>query len=314
MKALIIGIRGQDGSYLSEILLEKNYEVHGLVRRSAFLSSNIDNLDVDLHYGDLLDYHSVRRIIESVRPDEIYNFAALSNVPDSFNNPQLAIETNGNGFVNVLEAVKMLDPYIKIYQASTTELFGKTASPQNEETPMNPQSPYSIGKYVAHKSAELYRNAYGMYVVSGILGNHESPRRGYEFVTRKITSSVAKIYLGKQDKLELGNLTARRDWGYSKEYCMAMYNMMQLPESDTFVIGTGENHSIQDFVDAAFAYVGLNPSDYVVQNKNLFRPQDVHDLIVDASKAKRIFGFEPQVKFNDLVKIMIDNDLELERG
>lgn len=322
-KALITGITGQDGSYLAEQLLEKGYEVHGLVRRSSRgygALENIKHLVEDesiyrsrlfLHAGDLADATSIYRVINEVRPHEIYNLAAQADVMESFLMPEFSLDINGNGLVRILEAVMLIDHTIRVYQASTSELFGDTGGvvPQNEETPFNPQSPYSIGKNAAFQAAKKYREMYGLFVCNGILFNHESERRGDDYLTRKVTRAVGRIKRGEQKELRLGNLEALRDWGYSPEYVDAAWRMLQQDTPDDFVIGTGETHTVKEWVDEAFQVAGLNADDYVVVDQRLYRPAEVHVLQADASKAKRVLGWEPQVKFHELIKIMVLHDL-----
>ncbi len=322
MKALITGITGQDGSYLAELLIGKGYEVHGLVRRASSGYGNLRNIIhmvqndniyrkwLFLHSGDMGDASSINRVILEVQPDELYNLAAQADVQESFYMPEYSVDINGNGVIRVLEAVKNHSPHTKVYQASTSELFGAVEeSPQNERTRFNPQSPYGMGKNVGFQAIKKYREAYGVFGCNGILFNHESPRRGDDYLTRKVTKAVARIKHGFQDNLRLGNLSAKRDWGYSPEYIEAAWKMLQLNEPDDFVIGTGETHSVEEWVVAAFEHAGLNWKDYVVIDEKLFRPAEVDVLQADYSKAKAVFGFEPRVKFADLVKLMVSSDL-----
>lgn len=326
MKALITGISGQDGSYLTELLLSKGYEVHGLVRRvsSGYLNlRNIIHLVYDpdiyrkklfLHSGDMSDGSSLFRIINEVRPDEIYNLAAQADVQESFYMPEYSVEVNGNGLIKILEAVKTINDKIKVYQASTSELFGETDEiPQRETTRFNPQSPYSIGKLVAFQAAKKYRESYGLFVCNGILFNHESERRGDDYLTRKVTKGVGRIVAGLQKNLRLGNLEAKRDWGYSPEFVHAAWLILQQPNPEDFVIGTGETHTVQEWVEASFAIAGLDWRDYVIQDPKLFRPAEVNVLQADYSKAKEKLGWEPQVKFKELVKIMTEYDIRNSR-
>ena len=326
MKALITGITGQDGSYLTELLLEKGYEVHGMVRRSSAGYGNLRNIahlvnndniyrkTLFLHAGDMSDGTSIYRIISDVMPDEIYNLAAQADVQESFYMPEYSIEVNGNGFVRILEAVRKINPKIKVYQASTSELFGATEeTPQNERTRFNPQSPYSIGKYVAFQMGKKYREAYGMFVCNGILFNHESERRGDDYVTRKITKAVARIKLGLQKELRLGNLEAKRDWGHSREFVEAAWLMLQQDKPDDYVIGTGETHTVQEWVERCFSLAGLEWDRYVVIDKRLYRPAEVDVLQADYAKAKAMLGWKPRIKFDELTKIMINHDLHEQR-
>lgn len=311
--AFITGICGQDASYLAEQLLDKGYEVHGLVRRSAsFNREHIDRLgDLNLHYGDMTDIASLMDILKKVKPDEIYNLAAQSHVGISWKIPIYTAQATGVGVLNLLEAVRLLGLKSKIYQASTSELFdGATAEiPQNENTEFSPRSPYSVAKLFAHQICEVYREAYGMFIVEGILFNHESPRRGENFVTRKITMGIGNILKKKQDKIYLGNMTAKRDWGYAPEYTDAMWRMLQLDKPENFVIATGEAHNIEEFAEKAFKVVDLDWKDYVVFDKRYLRPSETDHLLGDASKAKKILGWEPKVKFDELVEIMVKADL-----
>jgi len=311
--ALISGVNGQDGSYLAEQLLEKGYEVHGIVQRSAvFDRQNIDHIGgLELHYGDLCDYASLERILSLVKPDEIYNLGAMSHVGISWEIPCYTAQATGVGVLNLLEAVRMTCPKAKIYQASTSEMFsGEEKEAQNEDTPLDPRSPYSAAKLFAHKMCQIYRRAYGMFICCGILFNHESERRGKNFVTRKITIGIADILKGKQDKIHLGNIDAQRDWGYAPNYTEAMWLMLQQDKPDDYVIATGEIHSIKDFLEEAFKLVKLDWKDYVVIDEKYFRPSETEHLCGDASKAKRILGWEPKTKFKDLVKIMVQSDLK----
>jgi len=310
--AFITGATGQDGSYLSEQLIEKGYEVHGLVRRSAtFNRENIDHIgNLNLHYGDMEDMASLVNILRKVKPDEIYNLAAQSHVGISWEIPCYTAQATGVGVLNLLEAIRILGLNSKIYQASTSELFdGSKEIPQSEDTPFNPKSPYSVAKLYAHKMCEVYKNAYGMFIVKGILFNHESPRRGKNFITRKITTGIADIVKGKQSKIFLGNLDAKRDWGYAPEYTDAMWQMLQQDKPEDFIIATGESHTVKDFVKEAFSVVGRNWKDYVVVDKRYIRPSETDHLIGDATKAKEVLGWEPKVKFKELVKIMTEADL-----
>jgi len=318
--ALITGITGQDGSYLTELLLSKGYQVHGLVRRcSTFNRQRIEHLYGDfhnedklhLHYGDLTDYISVMNIIKKVRPSEIYNLGAQSHVAVSYEIPNYTAQTSGIGVLNVLEAVRILGLDSRIYQASTSELFrgSPDTSPQNEDTIFDPVSPYGVAKLYAHQLCKVYREAYGMFISCGILFNHESPRRGKNFVTRKITVAVNNIPRNKQKYLYLGNLEAKRDWGYAPEYVEGMWTMLQQNKPNDYVLATGETHTIKEFCEEAFKLVGLNWEDYVKYDERQIRPNEVDLLCGDASKAKEELGWIPKTKFKELVKIMIDADV-----
>lgn len=312
-RALITGITGQDGSYLAELLLEQGYEVFGLTRRlSADNWWRIDHLRdrLTLLPGDLLDQLSLIRALERVRPAELYNLAAMSFVPASWDQPMLTGEFNSQGVTRVLEAVRHVDPGIRVYQASSSEMFGKVREvPQRETTPFYPRSPYGVSKVFAHYITVNYRESYGLFAVSGILFNHESPRRGLEFVTRKVTDGVARIFLGLSTELRLGNLEAKRDWGFAGDYVRAMWQMLQQPEADDYVIATGESHSVEDLVRIAFGHVGLNWRDYVRQDPAFLRPAEVDHLIGDASKARTGLGWSPSVTFEGLITMMVDADL-----
>jgi len=323
-KALILGVTGQDGSHLAEILLEKGYEVHGMVRRSATGNTrNIEHLirdpDVFNHRfflcrGDLADPTSLYRIISSVKPQEIYNEADQDHVGWSYDMVGFSADITGAAVGRILEIIRQVDASIRFFQPCTSNMFGKTENTfQTETTPFNPQSPYACAKVMAYYLTKYYREAFGMFASTAILYNHESPRRTEEYVTRKITKSVARIVCGKQDKLILGDLSARVDWGYAKEYMEAAWQMLQLDEPDDFVIATGEAHSVQEFVEEAFAVVDLKPEEYVVSSQDLFRPTKTGVLIGDTSKARTSFGFEPKVKFKELVKLMVEADLGAER-
>ena len=322
--ALIFGITGQDGSFLTELLLKKGYIVHGVIRRaSTFNTSRINHLYQDphqknkklfLHYGDLADAGTIRKIIYKVKPDEIYNLAAQSHVKVSFEIPEYTMDITGNGALRILEAIRDFQSEaskkIKFYQASSSEMFGAALPPQNEKTPFVPQSPYGAAKVFAHNMTKLYREAYGIFAVSGILFNHESERRGETFVTRKITRGIARIKAGLDKKLYLGNLDAKRDWGYAPEFCEAMWLMMQRPKPDDYVIGTGETHTVREFVELAFKEAGLGDwKKYVEIDPRYYRPAEVNILVADTRKAKRILKWQPKTKFKDLVKIMVWNDI-----
>ncbi|MGH2906456.1 MAG: GDP-mannose 4,6-dehydratase [Solirubrobacterales bacterium] len=320
-KALITGITGQDGSYLAELLLEKGYEVHGLIRRSSsFNTQRIDHLYQDkheddvrlsLHFGDLNDASSLNRVIEKIAPDEIYNLAAQSHVKVSFEVPEYTGEITGLGTLRLLEAIRETEVPARFYQASSSEMFGLVQEvPQSEKTPFYPRSPYGAAKVYSYWIVTNYREAYGIHGSNGILFNHESPRRGETFVTRKITRAVANIKQGLQDKLYLGNLDAKRDWGFAKDYVEAQWLMLQQDEPEDFVIATGETHTVREFAEKAFAHVGLNMEDYVEIDPAYYRPTEVELLIGDASKAKQKLGWEPKVGFEELVQIMVDADME----
>jgi GDPmannose 4,6-dehydratase len=313
-KALITGVTGQDGSYLAEFLLAQGYAVHGIVRRSSTESfERIAHLEgrVELHQADLLDQLSLIEVIRAVRPDEVYNLAAQSFVPTSWKQPVLTGEFTGLGVTRMLEAVRLIDPHgIRFYQASSSEMFGKVReTPQTEATPFYPRSPYGVAKVYGHYLTVNYRESYGMYCCSGILFNHESERRGLEFVTRKVSNGAARVKLGLARELRVGNLEARRDWGHAADYVRAMWLMLQQPEPNDYVIATGATHSVRDLVEAAFACVGLNWRDHVVQDPALRRPAEVDLLIGDASKARRVLGWEPTVTFRELVRQMVEADL-----
>lgn len=315
MKALITGITGQDASYLTELLLSKGYEVHGIMRRSSQNNhKNIDHLagQITLHYADMTDSISIRNVISLVQPDHIYNLAGMSQVRVSYDIPANTLAVNTLGLLHIIEAVRGQNLDCKIYQACSSEMFGKVQEvPQRETTPFYPRSPYGVSKAAAYYLSRTYRESYGMKIYNGILFNHESPRRGEEFLSRKVAKAVAEIKTGLRDKIILGNLDAKRDWGYAKEYCEWIYAIMQHPEPDDFVIATGETHSVKEFVEEAFLVAGIdNWESYVEYDKTLLRPAEVDLLIGDASKSKNILGFEPKVKFKELVKIMVEHEIE----
>jgi GDPmannose 4,6-dehydratase len=338
-KALITGITGQDGSYLTELLLEKGYEVHGVIRRSSVLNrQRIDHLTMNkeiygktffLHYGDMTDSSNLNRIIEKVEPDEVYNLAAQSHVRVSFEVPEYTAETDGIGVLRILDAIRETGIDTKFYQASTSELYGKAREvPQTETTPFYPRSPYGVAKLYAHWIVKNYREAYNMYAVNGILFNHESPRRGENFVTRKITLSAARISKGIQDKLSLGNLNSKRDWGYAKDYVLAMWLMLQADKPDDYVISTGETHSVRKFCELAFQEIGIdiewrgegineiginksNGNVIIDVNPKYFRPTEVDILVGDSTKARNNLGWNPKISFNELVKMMVQHDLRI---
>ena len=313
MRALITGITGQDGSYLAELLLEKGYDVTGVVRRSS--APNLWRIEhlldrVTLRPGDLLDQQSLMRIIQDVRPDEIYNLAAMSFVPASWDQPLLTGEYNSMGVTRLLEAVRQVDLDVRIYQASSSEMFGRVREvPQTELTPFYPRSPYGVSKVFGHYITVNYRESYGLFAVSGILFNHESPRRGLEFVTRKVSDGVARIKLGLADRLALGNLDAQRDWGYAGDYVRAMWLMLQQDTADDYVIATGVSHSVRELVEIAFGHAGLDWRRFVHTDPSLLRPAEVDHLVGDASRAKSALGWHPAVSFEQLVRMMVDADL-----
>ena len=314
MRALITGITGQDGSYLAEFLLDKGYEVVGMVRRASTESvERINHIKDRLQFAqaDLLDQLSIVRMIQEHRPDEIYNLAAQSFVPTSWEQPVLTGDFDALGVTKMLEAIRQVDTNIKFYQPSSSEMFGRVREvPQTEETPFYPRSPYGVAKVYGHFITVNYRESYGLHACSGILFNHESPRRGLEFVTRKITDGAARIKLGLADKLALGNLDAKRDWGYAGDYVKAMWLMLQQDNIEDFVIATGQTHSVKDFVVAAFSHVDLDYNDYVVTDPRFVRPAEVDLLLGNPAKAKEKMGWEPSVSFGELVKMMVDADLE----
>lgn len=319
-KALITGITGQDGSYLAEFLLSKGYEVHGIIRRAShfntqridhvFQDSHNPNTKLFLHYGDLADSEQMSNLIYNIQPDEIYNLGAQSHVRVSFDIPEYTGMITGLGSVRLLEMIRRSKIKTKFYQASSSEMFGATKPPQSEKSPFAPRSPYAAAKLYSYWMTANYREGYGIFACNGILFNHESPRRGETFVTRKITRAIANIKGGKQDCLYLGNLNAKRDWGYAPEYVECMWRMLQQSAADDYVIGTGESHTVREFVEHAFDYVGLRWKKYVKIDPRYFRPTEVDFLLADASKAKRKLKWVPKVAFKDLVKIMMDSDLK----
>jgi GDPmannose 4,6-dehydratase len=326
-RALITGVTGQDGSYLTEFLLAKGYEVHGLIRRaSIFNTERIDHLYHDphlggpkltLHYGDLTDGTGLRRVLERVNPDEIYNLGAQSNVKVSFDIPEYTAEVVSVGTLRLIEAVRDHVTHsgrpVRYYQAGSSEMFGGTPPPQNENTPFYPRSPYGVSKVAAHWFAVNYREAYGLYICNGILFNHESPRRGETFVTRKVTRAVGRISQGLQDKVYLGNLEAKRDWGFTGDYVKAMWLMLQQQKADDYVIATGETHSVRELVELAFAAAGLDWRRHVAVDQRYFRPTEVDALCGDSTKARQVLGWEPQVTFSELINMMVGHDIELAR-
>lgn len=313
--ALITGITGQDGSYLAEFLLSKGYKVHGLVRRLSTPNySRIDHIldSIEIHDADLNDQVSIQRAIEKSKPDEVYNLAAQSFVATSWQQPILTGDYTGIAVTRILEACRMINPHIRVYQASSSEMYGKVmAVPQNEDTPFYPRSPYAVAKIYGHYITVNFRESFGMYCVSGILFNHESPRRGIEFVTRKITDGVARIKAGKATKLHLGNLDAKRDWGFAKDYVEAMWLMLQQKQPDDYVIATGETHTVQEFCELAFGRAGLDWREHVVVDPRFMRPAEVDLLLGDASKANKQLGWKPKTSFKELVHMMVDHDLTL---
>jgi len=320
-KALITGITGQDGSYLAELLLSKGYEVHGLVRRSSsFNTSRIDHLLHDphpsktrlfLHYGDLSDGSRLITLVDSIQPDEIYNLAAQSHVRVSFDEPEHTGDTTGLGTIRLLEAVRMIGLQTRFYQASSSEMFGASPPPQNEDTPFYPRSPYGAAKVYSYWVTKNYRESYDMFATNGILFNHESPRRGETFVTRKITRAVARIFAGKQDKLYLGNLDAVRDWGYAPEYVEAMWLMLQAESPDDFVVSTGTKYTVKDFLRFSFEHVGLDWEKYVDFDEKYLRPTEVDALVGDSGRVSRVTGWQPRVMTPELARIMVDADRQL---
>jgi GDPmannose 4,6-dehydratase len=313
-RALITGITGQDGSYLASFLLDKGYEVHGMVRRSSTESfERIAHLQsrITLHQGDLLDQLSIVHLLKEIQPHEVYNLAAQSFVPTSWLQPLLTGEFTALGVTRVLEAIRVVDPSIRFYQASSSEMFGKVLeTPQTERTPFWPRSPYGVAKVYGHWITVNYRESYDMFACSGILFNHESPLRGKEFVTRKVTDAVARIKLGLQRKLKLGNLDAERDWGFAGDYVQAMWLMLQQDAPDDYVVATGEKHSVLELVQLAFSHVGLDSQDFVEVDPSLIRPAEVNLLLGDSSKARKALGWTPKVSFQKLVTMMVDADLE----
>ncbi|MBK9129039.1 MAG: GDP-mannose 4,6-dehydratase [Phycisphaerales bacterium] len=326
-RALITGITGQDGAYLTELLLSKGYEVHGIIRRaSTFNTDRIDALYRDphdpdarlrLHYGDLSDATGLRRTLDTVEPDEVYNLAAQSHVKVSFSQSEYTADVVATGTLRVLECIRDYVSFtrrpVRIYQAGSSEMFGASPPPQSEQTPFYPRSPYAVSKVAAHWFSVNYREAYDLFICNGILFNHESPRRGETFVTRKITRAVGRIKMGLQKTLFLGNLDARRDWGFAGDYVEAMWRMLQHDRPDDYVVATGESHSVREFVEAAFGHVGLDPGEFVRIDPRYLRPTEVDHLQGDASKARRVLGWQPRVSFAELVQMMVEHDLELAR-
>lgn len=323
-KALITGISGQDGSYLAEILLEKGYEVHGIIRRASsfnreriepiYLNQGSTSRHLHLHYGDLADSACLCNLFNRIKPDEVYNLGAQSHVRVSFDIPEYTADVVGTGVVRVLEAMRNAGVDAKFYQASSSEMYGKVLeTPQSETTPFYPRSPYAAAKVYGYWITVNYRESYNLFACNGILFNHESPRRGETFVTRKITLAAARIKLGIQDKLFLGNLDSKRDWGYAKEYCEAMWRMMQHDTPDDYVVATGETHTVREFLEEVFEYLGLDYTKHVEIDPRYFRPTEVDLLVGDASKAKRVLGWAPQTTFRDLARLMVDADMNIAR-
>jgi GDPmannose 4,6-dehydratase len=318
-KAFITGITGQDGSYLGEFLLSKGYEVHGIIRRaSTFNTGRIDHIYVDphepgarlfLHYGDLSDSEQISNILYNIKPDEVYHLGAQSHVKVSFSMPEYTGNVTALGTVRILESIRRSGNRVKFYQASSSEMFGSEFSPQNEDTTFSPTSPYAIAKVYAYWITKNYRLGYGMFACNGILFNHESPRRGEIFVTRKTTMAISNILAKKQQFLYLGNLEPKRDWGYAPEYVEVMWQILQQDKPDDFVVGTGEQHSVREFVEEAFSYAGLNWEKYVKTDLKYFRPTETDSLVADSAKIKRVIGWEPKIRFRDLIKIMVDADM-----
>tara|TARA_B100001121_G_scaffold118231_1_gene103924 strand:+ start:255 stop:1289 length:1035 start_codon:yes stop_codon:yes gene_type:complete len=320
-KAFVTGITGQDGHYLSKLLLDKGYEVHGTIRRSStfntsrideFISSHKDDGRYNLYYSDLTDSSSLNNLIHNIDPDEIYNLAAQSHVSVSFKNPMYTSSVGNNGTLTILETLRNIEKDVKFYQASSSEMFGgEEEKLLNEESIFDPKSPYAASKVFSHNITKIYRESYGLFAVNGILFNHESPHRGETFVTRKITRAVARISLGIQDKLTLGNLEASRDWGFAGDYVLGMWMMLQHDSPDDWVLATGETHTVKDFLEKAFSYVNLNWEDYVTTSEKYYRPNEVNYLLGDPSKAKKELNWNPEVSFEELVKMMIESDVIL---
>jgi GDPmannose 4,6-dehydratase len=314
-KAFITGITGQDGSYLAEILLEKDYEVYGMIRRSSsFNTARIDHIfgEVELVFGDLTDGSVLNRLMRTIQPDEVYNLGAQSHVQVSFEIPEFTADTTGMGTLRLLDAIREEGVRCRFYEAGSSEMFGKVLeTPQTEATPFYPRSPYGVSKVFGYWITRNYREAYGMYAVNGILFNHESPRRGPTFVTRKVTRAIGAILRGEQDELRLGNLEAKRDWGFARDYMEGAWRMLQADEPDDYVLATGETHSVQELLDEAFGYAELDWHDYVKIDERYFRPAEVDRLLGDASKARERLGWEPSVRFPELVRMMVDHDREL---
>jgi GDPmannose 4,6-dehydratase len=313
-KAFITGITGQDGSYLAEILLEKGYEVYGMIRRSSsFNTARIDHIfrELELVFGDLSDGSSLNQLMRRIRPDEVYNLGAQSHVRVSFDIPEYTADATGMGTLRLLDAIREEGVSCRFYEAGSSEMFGQVAeTPQTETTPFHPRSPYGVSKVFGYWITRNYREAYGMYAVNGILFNHESPRRGPTFVTRKITRAIGAILRGEQNELRLGNLEAKRDWGFARDYMEGAWQMLQADEPDDYVLATGETHSVREFLDAAFGYAGLDWNEYVTIDERYLRPAEVDLLLGNPSKAKEKLGWEPAVRFDELVRMMVDHDRE----
>jgi len=317
MKALITGIDGQDGSFLAEFLLEKGYEVHGMIRRGVNPMVNIKHIEdkVTLHYGDMATENQLSLLLHTLKPDEIYNLAGQSDVAISFDIPEYTGDVTGLGVARLLEAIRSFSPGSKLYQASSSEMFGNSTPPQSESTPFRARSPYGAAKIYAHNMVVCYRESYNLFACCGILFNHESERRGLNFVTRKISNAVARIHLGKQKVLELGNVNSKRDWGYAPDYVRAMWMMLQQDKPTDFVVGTGVAHSVADFVEVAFDHINLDWTRYVkADTYKYIRPSDVHYLAADPTKVNDILKWDPEVSFEELVKIMVDYDIKKERA
>jgi GDPmannose 4,6-dehydratase len=316
-KAFITGITGQDGSYLAEILLEKDYEVYGMIRRSSsFNTARIDHIfgEIELLFGDLTDGSVLNRLMRTIQPDEVYNLGAQSHVQVSFEIPEFTADTTGMGTLRLLDAIREEGVRCRFYEAGSSEMFGKAVeTPQTENTPFYPRSPYGVSKVFGYWITRNYREAYGMYAVNGILFNHESPRRGPTFVTRKITRAIGAILRGEQDELRLGNLEAKRDWGYARDYMEGTWKMLQADDADDYVLASGETHSVREFLDEAFGYAGLDWNEYVQIDERYFRPAEVDVLLGDAAKARDKLGWEPGVRFPELVRMMVDHDREPRR-
>ncbi|MGF1581457.1 MAG: GDP-mannose 4,6-dehydratase [Gemmataceae bacterium] len=316
--ALVTGITGQDGSHLAELLLSKGYQVYGLVRRSSTETfARIEHLreEIELVQGDLLDQTSIIQVLQEIQPDEVYNLAAMSFVPTSWQQPVLTAEFTALGVTRILDSLRQVCPNAKFYQASSSEMFGRVReTPQHELTPFHPRSPYGVAKVYGHYITVNYRESYDMFACSGILFNHEGPRRGLEFVTRKISNGVARIKLGLDTELRLGNLQAKRDWGYAGDYVRAMWLMLQQEQPDDYVVGTGETHSVQEFVEIAFGHVGLDWEQFVKIDPKFYRPAEVDLLLADPTKARTVLNWEPKISFTELVTMMVDADLEILRG
>jgi GDPmannose 4,6-dehydratase len=316
-KAFVTGITGQDGSYLAEILLEKDYEVYGMIRRSSsFNTARIDHIfsDLKLEFGDLTDGSVLNRLMRTIRPDEVYNLGAQSHVQVSFQIPEHTADSTAIGTLRLLDAIREEGVKCRFYEAGSSEMFGQAAeTPQRETTPFHPRSPYGVSKVFGYWITRNYREAYGMYAVNGILFNHESPRRGPTFVTRKVTRAIGAILRGEQDELRLGNLDAKRDWGFARDYMEGAWRMLQADEPDDYVLATGETHSVREFLDEAFGYVDLDWNDYVQIDERYFRPAEVDMLLGDASKANEKLGWQPSVRFPELVRMMVDHDREPRR-